>query len=98
MRPKRMLDPYEMNEVKGVRFPEYSKIIKDRDVYGELGWVPNFNVKLSKNNDKMHQTYKEFFDQPKNYHVIYNNSNMVTSDYYRNNAPSNSVAKTKNRS
>ena len=30
--------------------PEYSKVFKERDVYGELGWVPNFNVTFSKNN------------------------------------------------
>ena len=25
--------------------PDYSGISKDRDIYGELGWIPNFNVK-----------------------------------------------------
>ena len=57
--------------------PNYSKVYKDRDVYGELGWIPNFNVKMSKNNETMHPTYKEFFDMPKNYQVVYNNSNMT---------------------
>ena len=51
MKPKRELDPYEMNEVKGTRMPDYSGVTKDRDIYGELGWIPNFNVKCSKNND-----------------------------------------------
>ena len=48
MKPKRELDPYEMNEVKGTRMPDYSGVTKDRDIYGELGWIPNFNVKCSK--------------------------------------------------
>lgn len=44
------MDPYDENEVKGTRIPEYSKIAKDRDVYGELGWISNFNVKCAKDN------------------------------------------------
>ena len=32
------------------------------------GLLSNFNVKFSKNNHKMHPTYREFFDGPKNYH------------------------------
>ena len=51
MKPKRELDPFEMNEVKGTLMPDYSGVTKDRDIYGELGWIPNFNVKCSKNND-----------------------------------------------
>ena len=31
--------------------PDYSGVSKDRDIYGELGWIPNFNVKCSKNNN-----------------------------------------------
>lgn len=30
--------------------PDYSKVAAGRDIYGEMGWIPNFNVKLSKNN------------------------------------------------
>lgn len=66
--PQRQLDPYEENEVKGTRMPDYTKLSKERDIYGELGWISNFNVKFSKNNNKMHPTYREFFDGPKNYH------------------------------
>lgn len=51
VKPKREPDPYEMNEIKGTRMPDYSGVSKDRDIYGELGWIPNFNVKCSKNND-----------------------------------------------
>lgn len=83
MRPKKTMDPYDQNTLKGTRMPDYSKVIKDRDVYGELGWVPNFNVTYSKNNQVLHPTYKEFFDIPRNYHVIYNNSNMTTSEFFR---------------
>lgn len=54
MRPKKALDPYEENTVKGTRMPDYSKVIKERDVYGELGWIPNFNVTYSKNNNALH--------------------------------------------
>jgi hypothetical protein len=57
-----MPDPYELNQIKGTRMPDYSRVIKERDIYGELGWVPNFQVKLSKNNGRMHRAYKEFFD------------------------------------
>ena len=71
-----MLDPYEMNEVKGTRMPEWSVVDKERDVYGELAWIPNFQVALSKNNPNMHRNFKEFFDQPKNYQAVYNNSNV----------------------
>ncbi len=69
-----MADPYELNEIKGTRMPDWSKLSKQRDVYGELGWIPNFNVKLSKNNNSMHRTYKEFFDKPRNYHAVFNNT------------------------
>jgi hypothetical protein len=48
--------------------PDYSKIAKERDIYGELGWVPNFNVKFSKDNQHMHPSYREFFDYPKVFH------------------------------
>jgi hypothetical protein len=34
-----------MNEIKGTIMPDYSNVSKDRDIYGELGWIPNFNVK-----------------------------------------------------
>ena len=30
--------------------PDYAKVSKERDLYGELGWTPNFNVTSSKNN------------------------------------------------
>ena len=62
MRPKRTHDPYELNEIKGTRMPDYSKVAKERDIYGELAWIPNFNVTLSKDNPRMHRTFKEFFD------------------------------------
>ena len=68
LNPQRQLDPYEENEVKGTRMPDYTKMARERDIYGELGWISNFNVKFSKNNDRMHPTYREFFDGPKNYH------------------------------
>lgn len=82
-----------MNEVKGTRMPDYSIIAKDRDIYGELGWIPNFNVKCSKNNMRRHITNREYFDSPMNYHVTFNNSTMTNSEFFRQNAPANSVAR-----
>jgi hypothetical protein len=67
MRPERSQDPCELNEIKGTRMPEWSSLVKERDVYGELGWQPNFNVKCSKNNHKTHSTTREYFDSPLNY-------------------------------
>ena len=65
-----------MNEIKGTRMPDYSNVSKDRDIYGELGWIPNFNVKCSKNNHIRHVSNREYFDGPMNYHVTFNNSTM----------------------
>jgi hypothetical protein len=42
--------------------PDYTTVIKDRDIYGELAWISNFNVTYSKNNNEIHGTKKEFFD------------------------------------
>ncbi len=93
LKPKREADPFEMNEFKGTRMPDYSKVSKDRDIYGELGWIPNFNVKCSKNNQVRHHTNREYFDGPMNYHVTFNNSTMTNSEFFRQNAPSKSVAR-----
>lgn len=75
--------------------PDYSGISKDRDIYGELGWIPNFNVKCSKNNNHRHSTNREYFDGPMNYHVTFNNSTMTNSEFFRQNAPAKSVAREK---
>ena len=77
------LDPYEENEIKGTRIPEYSQVNRDRDVYGELGWMGNFQYKCSKNNDHRHTTHKEFFDGPINYHCTFTNSNLTNSEFFR---------------
>lgn len=61
--------------MKGTRMPDYSKVSQDRDVFGELGWIPNFNVKKSKNNDDRHHNYREFFDAPKDYNVEFHQAN-----------------------
>lgn len=42
--------------------PDWSIVSKERDFYGELAWVQNFNVKASKNNELMHRAHKEYFD------------------------------------
>lgn len=48
------LDPYVDNEVKDTRMPDYSIVSRTRDVFGEFGWIPNFGVSKSKNNDRVH--------------------------------------------
>ena len=58
-------------------------VSKDRDIYGELGWIPNFNVKCSKNNNLRHPSNREYFDGPMNYHVTFNNSTMTNSEFFR---------------
>ena len=73
--------------------PDYTKLSKERDIYGELGWINNFNVKFSKNNHKMHPTYREFFDGPKNYHNQFNNASLTNQEFFRQNAPTGSVAR-----
>ena len=73
--------------------PDYTKLAKERDIYGELGWINNFNVKNSKNNHKNHSTFREFFDSPKNYHKQFNNASLTNQEFFRQNAPEGSVAK-----
>jgi len=62
--PQKQLDPYEENDVKGTRMPDYSTLAGERDVFGELGWIPNFEIKRSKNNNNRHVAYREMFDAP----------------------------------
>lgn len=65
--PKRIIDPYVQNELTGTRMPAYSKVAAERDIFGELGWIPNFDVKQSKDNDKRYSACREFFDAPLDY-------------------------------
>ena len=85
--PKRELDPYDVNEIKGTRMPNYTKLDKERDIYGELAWVNNFNVKCSKNNTSVYPTFREFFDGPRNYNKTFTKSEMTNQDFFRKNAP-----------
>ena len=77
MTPRKTLDPYDENEVKGTRMPDYSVVAKERDIYGELGWIPNFNIKKSKNNEHRHPNYKEYFDAPKEYDTEFHTATMT---------------------
>ena len=63
--------------------PDYAGVSKNRDIHGELGWIPNFNVKFSKNNIDRYPTNREMFDAPMNYHVSFNNSTMTNSEFFR---------------
>ena len=79
MVPKREIDPYVMNDIRGTRMPEYTKLNRTRDVFGELGWIPNFEKKKSKDNDKRYTTCKEYFDAPLNYHNEFSSQTMTTA-------------------
>jgi hypothetical protein len=63
--------------------PDYAKISKDRDIFGELGWIPNFNIKNSKNNQHRHTGNKEFFDAPKNYATEFHTASQTNSEFFR---------------
>lgn len=93
---QKTMDPYDENEVKGTRIPDYAKMAKCRDVYGELGWIGNHHKKDAKNNAHRHPTYREYFDKPKNYHCTFTNSTLTNSEFFRQNAPQNSVARLRN--
>jgi hypothetical protein len=58
--------------------PEYSSLAQSRDVFGEIGWIPNFEVKNSKNNEVRHSTMRETFDNPKDYSTEF--QKLVKSD------------------
>ena len=91
--PQRTIDPYDENEVKGTRMPEYTKLTQERDIYGELGWIPNFNVKVSKDNNALYPTSREYFDGPRVYHRRFNTQAMTNPEFFRQNAPKKSVAR-----
>lgn len=63
---KKTLDPYLQNEYKN-RIPVYSTVYNVKTREKELDWIDNFCVKRSKDNNKIHSKFKEFFDQPKQY-------------------------------
>ena len=81
--PKRTMDPYDENEAKGTRMPDYTKLKDERDFYGELGWIPNFNVKVSKDNENLYPTYRETFDAPRVYHRRFNTQAMTNPEFFR---------------
>ena len=68
---------------------------EQRDIYGELAWIPNFHVTMSRDNMKRHRNFKEFFDKPKNYHLHASNSSAASSEFFKQNAPKGSVARPK---
>ena len=72
--------------------PDWSSLAAERDVFGELGWIPNFDKKLSKDNAKRHMNYREFFDQPKDYASTFTNAAVTNSEFFREQAPEQSVA------
>lgn len=42
-KPEKTLDPYEENTIRGTRMPPWSPLGgEQRDIYGELAWIPNF--------------------------------------------------------
>lgn len=68
--------------------PDYSVVALERDLNGELGWVPNFEVTKSKNNLDRHLTYKEMFDAPKDYDLEFHQASMTNTDFYKTHVPS----------
>lgn len=72
--------------------PEYSKLAQERDVFGELGWLPNFEVKNSKNNAERHLHYREMFDRPQDYTREFHSAAQTNTEFFRSNAPIESVA------
>lgn len=43
MKPEKTLDPFEENTIRGTRMPPWSPLGgEQRDIYGELAWIPNF--------------------------------------------------------
>jgi hypothetical protein len=62
IKPKREIDPYILAEMLGSRMPTNSQVFKQRDLVGEVGWIPNFEQKKSKNNENRHVLTREFFD------------------------------------
>ena len=74
--------------------PCYSQLSSERDLFGELAWLPNFDVKDSKDNEKRYKTLREFFDSPiKNLNELNSDSIIDEKKFYRENAPPNSVAR-----
>lgn len=63
---KKTLDPYLENEFKNW-IPTYSTVYNTWIREKELDWVDNFAVKWSKDNNRIHQKFKEYFDMPKKY-------------------------------
>jgi hypothetical protein len=52
-------------------------------VFGELGWVPNFSVKNSKNNTHRHTGAKEFFDRPKKYEMEFHKGAQTAENFFK---------------
>ena len=63
--------------------PDYTTLAEERDVFGELGWIPNFEIKKSKNNDDRHLTYREMFDKPKEYATEFHTASMTNTEFFR---------------
>jgi len=68
---------------------------EQRDIYGELAWIPNFQVTMSKDNNRNHKNYKEYFDKPRNYHLAASSASAASSEFFKSNAPVGSVARPK---
>ena len=83
LKPRKEIDPYIQNEITGTRMPPHSKVAEERDVFGELGWIPNFDVKKSKDNHKRYTTCREFFDVPLDYTTEGVSPLDTTQSFYR---------------
>ena len=70
---------------------------EQRDIYGELAWIPNFQVTTSKDNTTNHRNYQEYFDKPRNYHMAHSSASAASSEFFKQNAPKGSVARPRHR-
>ena len=62
--------------------PVFTGVTINREIHRELGLIPNFYVKYSKNYDILYPTNREIFDAPMNFHVSFNNLTMTNSGFF----------------
>jgi hypothetical protein len=61
-------DPYAKKDFR--RMPvEYSTVLTQESLVGERNWNDKFAVMGSKNNKRVHNNYKEYFDKPIDFDV-----------------------------
>ena len=78
-----------MRKSQSTAFPMLTKSQSHHSMIREINWDPYFSKMYSKNNEKVHRNYKEFFDKP----VMYSqkgylgSTRPVAMDVYRKHSP-----------